>query len=144
MGPAMEPHVRGLLDIMFSAGLSPTLVEALEQIAARYAWLSGLSFVTNIIQGDFSLTIVVILVFRRSCLPSKIGCSIAFLWFFQSPIILRGGQLWVLAEEIWRIFLSKSPTLVVQALCNLLCKLWLVSISRFEYAYYLLMMLFAP
>lgn len=100
MGPAMEPHVRGLLDIMFSAGLSPTLVEALEQIAARYAWLSGLSFVTNIIQGDFSLTIVVILVFRRSCLPSKIGCSIAFLWFFQSPIILRGGQLWVLAEEI--------------------------------------------
>ncbi|PON55167.1 Serine/threonine protein kinase [Parasponia andersonii] len=33
MGPAMEPHVRGLLDIMFSAGLSITLVEALEQIA---------------------------------------------------------------------------------------------------------------
>ncbi|KAH0977767.1 hypothetical protein GBA52_027486, partial [Prunus armeniaca] len=32
MGPAMEPHVRGLLDVMFSAGLSPTLVEALEQI----------------------------------------------------------------------------------------------------------------
>ncbi|KAB2095069.1 hypothetical protein ES319_A01G009900v1 [Gossypium barbadense] len=32
MGPAMESHVRGLLDIMFSAGLSPTLVEALEQI----------------------------------------------------------------------------------------------------------------
>ncbi|XP_010936698.1 serine/threonine-protein kinase TOR isoform X1 [Elaeis guineensis] len=32
MGPAMEPHVRGLLDSMFSGGLSPTLVEALEQI----------------------------------------------------------------------------------------------------------------
>lgn len=32
MGPAMEPHVRGLLDVMFSAGLSPVLVEALEQI----------------------------------------------------------------------------------------------------------------
>ncbi|XP_052193242.1 serine/threonine-protein kinase TOR isoform X2 [Diospyros lotus] len=32
MGPAMEPHVRGLLDAMFSAGLSSTLVEALEQI----------------------------------------------------------------------------------------------------------------
>ncbi|XP_062176298.1 serine/threonine-protein kinase TOR isoform X2 [Alnus glutinosa] len=32
MGPAMEPHVRGLLDVMFSAGLSLTLVEALEQI----------------------------------------------------------------------------------------------------------------
>ncbi|KAL6964512.1 non-specific serine,threonine protein kinase [Sarracenia purpurea var. burkii] len=32
MGPAMEPHVRGLLDVMFSAGLSSTLVEALEQI----------------------------------------------------------------------------------------------------------------
>lgn len=32
MGPAMEPHVRGLLDSMFSAGLSPTLIEALEQI----------------------------------------------------------------------------------------------------------------
>ncbi|CAL5329434.1 unnamed protein product [Camellia sinensis] len=32
MGPAMEPHVRGLLDAMFSAGLSFTLVEALEQI----------------------------------------------------------------------------------------------------------------
>lgn len=33
MGTAMEPHVRELLDVMFSAGLSPTLVEALEQIA---------------------------------------------------------------------------------------------------------------
>ncbi|KAG2704801.1 hypothetical protein I3760_05G022000 [Carya illinoinensis] len=32
MGPVMEPHVRGLLDVMFSAGLSSTLVEALEQI----------------------------------------------------------------------------------------------------------------
>ncbi|KAI8028412.1 Serine/threonine-protein kinase TOR [Camellia lanceoleosa] len=32
MGPAMEPHVRGLLDAMFSAGLSFTLVEALERI----------------------------------------------------------------------------------------------------------------
>ncbi|KAM1457733.1 hypothetical protein ACFX13_035729 [Malus domestica] len=32
MGPAMEPHVRGLLDVMLSAGLSPTLVEALEHI----------------------------------------------------------------------------------------------------------------
>lgn len=32
MGPTMEPHVRGLLDCMFSAGLSLTLVEALEQI----------------------------------------------------------------------------------------------------------------
>lgn len=35
MGPAMEPHVRGLLDAMFSAGLSLTLVEALEQITER-------------------------------------------------------------------------------------------------------------
>ncbi|KAK1282825.1 Serine/threonine-protein kinase TOR [Acorus calamus] len=33
MGPAMEPYVRGLLDSMFLAGLSPTLVEALEQIS---------------------------------------------------------------------------------------------------------------
>ncbi|KAL5787993.1 hypothetical protein ACOSP7_004942 [Xanthoceras sorbifolium] len=32
MGPVMEPHVLGLLDIMFSAGLSTTLVDALEQI----------------------------------------------------------------------------------------------------------------
>ncbi|XP_068316986.1 serine/threonine-protein kinase TOR-like [Pyrus communis] len=32
MGPAMEPHVRGLLDVMLSAGLSPMLVEALEHI----------------------------------------------------------------------------------------------------------------
>ncbi|KAK3011996.1 hypothetical protein RJ639_011254, partial [Escallonia herrerae] len=35
MGPAMEPHVCGLLDAMFSAGLSFTLVEALEQITIR-------------------------------------------------------------------------------------------------------------
>ncbi|PSS02733.1 Serine/threonine-protein kinase [Actinidia chinensis var. chinensis] len=34
MGPAMESHVRSLLDAMFSAGLSATLVEALEQITA--------------------------------------------------------------------------------------------------------------
>ncbi|MCD7451637.1 hypothetical protein HAX54_012899 [Datura stramonium] len=33
MGPTMEPHVRGLLDCMFSAGLSLTLVEVLEQIS---------------------------------------------------------------------------------------------------------------
>ncbi|KAK9286670.1 hypothetical protein L1049_015071 [Liquidambar formosana] len=32
MGPAMESYVRSLLDVMFSAGLSPTLVEALEQV----------------------------------------------------------------------------------------------------------------
>ncbi|PHT30558.1 Serine/threonine-protein kinase TOR [Capsicum baccatum] len=32
MGPIMEPHFRGLLDSMFSSGLSLTLVEALEQI----------------------------------------------------------------------------------------------------------------
>ncbi|GAV78802.1 PI3_PI4_kinase domain-containing protein/FAT domain-containing protein/FATC domain-containing protein/Rapamycin_bind domain-containing protein/DUF3385 domain-containing protein/HEAT_2 domain-containing protein [Cephalotus follicularis] len=32
MGPDMEPYVRSLLDVMFLAGLSPTLVEALEQI----------------------------------------------------------------------------------------------------------------
>ncbi|XP_056160919.1 serine/threonine-protein kinase TOR isoform X2 [Syzygium oleosum] len=34
MGPKMESHVRGLLDVMFSAGLSPTLVEALEKITS--------------------------------------------------------------------------------------------------------------
>ncbi|XP_054777757.1 serine/threonine-protein kinase TOR isoform X2 [Prosopis cineraria] len=33
MGPAMEPHVRSLLDIMLSAGLSTVLVESLEQIS---------------------------------------------------------------------------------------------------------------
>ncbi|KAF5809366.1 putative non-specific serine/threonine protein kinase [Helianthus annuus] len=32
MGPAMETHVRSLLDAMFSAGLSSVLVESLEQI----------------------------------------------------------------------------------------------------------------
>lgn len=36
MGPAMEPHIRsGLLDAMFSAGLSDKLVEALESISTR-------------------------------------------------------------------------------------------------------------
>lgn len=40
MGPAMEPHVRSLLDSMFAAGLSYTLVEALEHIIIRY--LEGL------------------------------------------------------------------------------------------------------
>lgn len=34
MGPAMEEHVRGLLEAMFLAGLTPTLVEALENIVA--------------------------------------------------------------------------------------------------------------
>lgn len=33
MGPDMEPHIRSLLDAMFSTGLSSQLVEALEQIA---------------------------------------------------------------------------------------------------------------
>lgn len=36
MGPRMESHICGLLDVMFSAGLSPTLVEALEKITIRY------------------------------------------------------------------------------------------------------------
>ncbi|MCO5588585.1 hypothetical protein L7F22_042542 [Adiantum nelumboides] len=34
MGPAMEKHVRGLLDAMFASGLTPTLVEALESIVS--------------------------------------------------------------------------------------------------------------
>lgn len=34
MGPAMEKHVRGLLDAMFAPGLTPTLVEALESIVS--------------------------------------------------------------------------------------------------------------
>ncbi|XP_072960137.1 serine/threonine-protein kinase TOR [Typha angustifolia] len=34
MGSAMEPHVRGLLDSMFAAGLSDTLVKALGQISS--------------------------------------------------------------------------------------------------------------
>lgn len=33
MGPKMETHVRSLLDAMFSAGLSVTLIEALDQIS---------------------------------------------------------------------------------------------------------------
>ncbi|VFQ96023.1 unnamed protein product [Cuscuta campestris] len=33
MGPVMEPHVRGLLDALFSSRLSLTLVEALDQIS---------------------------------------------------------------------------------------------------------------
>ncbi|CAA0824891.1 Serine/threonine-protein kinase TOR, partial [Striga hermonthica] len=33
MGPSMEPHVRNLLDVMFS-GLSSSLMEALEHITA--------------------------------------------------------------------------------------------------------------
>ena len=40
LGPAMEHDVRGLLDVMFAAGLSATLVEALEKITTRYAVLS--------------------------------------------------------------------------------------------------------
>jgi len=36
MGPTTEPHIRGLLDVMFSAGLSTVLVETLEQISMRY------------------------------------------------------------------------------------------------------------
>ncbi|KAL8541637.1 hypothetical protein ACS0TY_002778 [Phlomoides rotata] len=34
MGPSMEPHVRSLMDAMFSVGLSSTLVEALENVTA--------------------------------------------------------------------------------------------------------------
>ena len=41
MGPAMEQHVRGLLDAMFSAGLSSQLVESLEQISIRYCLKLG-------------------------------------------------------------------------------------------------------
>lgn len=44
MGPVMEPHVRGLLDVMFYAGLSTTLVDALEQITVRCNWGIPVSF----------------------------------------------------------------------------------------------------
>ena len=54
MGPAMEPHVRGLLDIMFSTGLSSILVEALDQIAIRYTNLLD-SFETYFTQGVYFL-----------------------------------------------------------------------------------------
>ncbi|PHT26342.1 Serine/threonine-protein kinase TOR [Capsicum baccatum] len=37
MGPTMEPYVCGLLDSIFSSGLSLTLVEALEQITERFS-----------------------------------------------------------------------------------------------------------
>ncbi|PHT26781.1 hypothetical protein CQW23_33611 [Capsicum baccatum] len=37
MVPTMVPHIRGLLDSMFSFGLSLTLVEALEQITERFS-----------------------------------------------------------------------------------------------------------
>lgn len=40
MGPKMEPHVRELLDVMFSAGLSQALIEALEKITVRFDVLS--------------------------------------------------------------------------------------------------------
>lgn len=40
MGLAMERHIRGgLLDAMFSAGLSDKLVDALESISTRYCFL---------------------------------------------------------------------------------------------------------
>ena len=39
MGLAMERHIRGgLLDAMFSAGLSDKLVDALESISTRYCF----------------------------------------------------------------------------------------------------------
>ena len=44
MGPAMESYVCGLLDVMFSAGPSPTLVEALDQITVRYVGSHDLVF----------------------------------------------------------------------------------------------------
>lgn len=44
MGPTIEPHVRGLLDVMFSSGLSTVLVEALKQICTRYGVGFELSF----------------------------------------------------------------------------------------------------
>ncbi|CAK8541491.1 unnamed protein product [Lathyrus sativus] len=33
MGPITEPHIHGLLDVMFSSGLSTVLMETLEQIS---------------------------------------------------------------------------------------------------------------
>ena len=67
MGPAMEPHVRGLLDVMFSAGLSPTLVEALEQITKRLG---------------FSMNFLLCLYSRRGF----ILCNIDF--YFSIPSVL--------------------------------------------------------
>ncbi|PHT28496.1 Serine/threonine-protein kinase TOR [Capsicum baccatum] len=44
MEPTMEPHVRGLLDSMFSSGLSLTLVEALEEITERLSLILRRTF----------------------------------------------------------------------------------------------------
>ncbi|KAK6284782.1 hypothetical protein POUND7_003734 [Theobroma cacao] len=56
MGHAVESHVRCLLDVMFSAGLSPTLIEALEQITARPAAALVRGTAANIPQPMFELS----------------------------------------------------------------------------------------
>lgn len=58
----MEPYVRNLLEVMLSAGLSPTLVEALEQITVRYAG----SFIYLLIFLKF--------LFRDITISYAIGC----------------------------------------------------------------------
>ncbi|XP_041013717.1 serine/threonine-protein kinase TOR-like isoform X1 [Juglans microcarpa x Juglans regia] len=55
MGLAMEPHVRGLLDVMFSAGLSSTLVEALEQITVSIPSL--LPTIQDLLLGCISMVL---------------------------------------------------------------------------------------
>lgn len=76
MGSAMEPHVRGLLDIMFSAGLSTTLVDALEQITARW----GIFVLLLDVIGNYFikiLTLMPLLLFQYSIFATNYSRSAA-------------------------------------------------------------------
>lgn len=79
MKAAMEPHVRALLDAMFSSGLSPTLVEALEQITVRYfiffdaSFSMIFSFFLTVIDVPEYATSYFLSVFQHYCQMCKSG-----------------------------------------------------------------------
>lgn len=103
LGPIMESHVRGLLDAMFSAGLSFTLVEALEQITVSIPSL--LPKIQDQLLDSISLAL------SRSQYPSQARAAGA---------MVRGTVM-------------SAPQTVADPSCSALVQLALQTLARFNF-----------
>lgn len=85
----MEPHVRGLLDPMFSAGLSVTLVDSLDLLTERFSLsLTELSWTGSFVWCCSSVTCVFsVSAFHLCCRPFRIGCLNVYQRSFQDLIM---------------------------------------------------------
>lgn len=90
MGPTMDPHIRALLDPMFSAGLSMTLVFSLELITERFSLSLNRTFMNwffceVLLKGN--MCIFCVSAFHLCCRSFRIGCLNVSQQSFQDLIM---------------------------------------------------------